>query len=58
MLPASSGVILCRLSTSSPDTTVEIVIAALRDRSDWVGHFSVIEEAHVRMTELPPRESA
>lgn len=52
-LPASSGIILFRISGSSPADLVEKIISALENRSDWAGHFSVIEEARIRMILLP-----
>lgn len=54
-LPASCGVVLFRLSSSSLDEAVRAVVAALESRSDWPGHFSVIEEGRVRHRPLPDR---
>jgi predicted nuclease of predicted toxin-antitoxin system len=48
-----SGVILLRLSASSPTRLTQIVMAALTSREDWAGMFSVVEEGRVRMTALP-----
>jgi predicted nuclease of predicted toxin-antitoxin system len=53
VMPASSGIILLRLGTSGPSQATAIVMAAIRSRSDWTGHFSVIEEERIRMTPLP-----
>jgi predicted nuclease of predicted toxin-antitoxin system len=52
-LPASSGVILLRLSTSDPENLTLNVVRALDAREDWRGHFSVIEEHRIRLTPLP-----
>jgi predicted nuclease of predicted toxin-antitoxin system len=52
-LPASSGVILFRVSMSSPAYTVRVAVAALESRTDWAGHFSVVEDDRIRMTPLP-----
>jgi len=52
-LPASSGVILFRLSLVSPTTVAEAVRDALRTRSDWEGHFSVVDDTQIRMRPLP-----
>ena len=52
-LPASSGVILFRLESPDAAHTTMVVLAALRTRSDWAGHFSVVEETRIRMTPLP-----
>ena len=48
-----SGVILLRLSASSPTRLTQIVMTALTSREDWAGRFSVVEEGRVRMTALP-----
>lgn len=52
-LPTSSGIILFRLETQGSAQAVALVLAALRSRSDWAGHFSVVEREHIRMTPLP-----
>lgn len=52
-LPASSGVILLRFRLASPDSAAKMVVGALDSRTDWAGHFAVIEESRVRMTPLP-----
>lgn len=51
-LPASSGVILCRFLAPSAHAVAERIIAALASRTDWVDHFSVIEEDRIRMSVL------
>jgi len=51
-LPASSGIILFRITTPSPSQTSAIILAALQSRSDWVGYFSVVEKSRIRMTPL------
>jgi len=52
-LPASSGVILFRISTPSSKDVARIAVQALASREDWGGHFSVIEDRRIRMTRLP-----
>jgi predicted nuclease of predicted toxin-antitoxin system len=52
-LPASCGIILFRISTPSPGHVSSLAVAALRQREDWAGHFSVIEDSRIRMTPLP-----
>lgn len=52
-LPSSAGVILFRIVPRSPGWIAKISVAALESRSDWAGHFSVIEEHRIRMTPLP-----
>ena len=55
-LPATSGIILIRLSAPSPTQLQESVMVALESRDDWSGKFSVIETGRVRITSLPPQE--
>jgi predicted nuclease of predicted toxin-antitoxin system len=52
-LPATSGIILFRLAARSASGVARLASAALETRTDWAGHFSVIEEDRVRMTPLP-----
>jgi predicted nuclease of predicted toxin-antitoxin system len=52
-LPAGAGIVLFRLAPSSPEAVARIAVAALENRSDWAGHFSVVEESRLRMTPLP-----
>lgn len=44
-LPANSGIVLFRLQANSS--------AALRSRTDWAGHLSVVEPGRIRMRQLP-----
>jgi predicted nuclease of predicted toxin-antitoxin system len=52
-LPASCGVILCRLTGPDPDTDNRRVLEALESRDDWAGHFSVVTDDRIRMRPLP-----
>ena len=52
-LPASSGVVLFRISASSPAYVARVAVAALESRTDWAGHFAVVEDDRIRMTPLP-----
>ena len=52
-LPATCGIILLRFTATSPDHVAKTVAAVLRDRTDWIGNFSVIEDLRIRMTPLP-----
>jgi predicted nuclease of predicted toxin-antitoxin system len=52
-LPASCGVILCRLTGSDPDTDNQRILEALESRMDWAGHFSVVTDDRIRMRALP-----
>ncbi|MBI4286603.1 MAG: DUF5615 family PIN-like protein [Chloroflexi bacterium] len=51
-LPASSGIVLFRLETTGPAHATSLVVAAVQSRSDWAGHFSVVEKDRIRMTPL------
>jgi predicted nuclease of predicted toxin-antitoxin system len=51
-LPSTSGIILFRIPTPSAQHIAKIAVSALRQRDDWIGHFSVIEESRIRMTPL------
>lgn len=52
-LPAVCGVILLRIATPSAAHVARVVAAVLESRSDWTGHFSVVEDDRVRMLPLP-----
>jgi len=43
-LPASCGVVLFRISAPSVEHAVRVIAAALESRTDWVGHFAVVED--------------
>jgi predicted nuclease of predicted toxin-antitoxin system len=52
-LPASSGIILFRISPSSPEHVSRVAAATLASRTDWAGSFAVVEDDRIRMTPLP-----
>ena len=52
-LPASTGIILFRISAPSSARVARVAAAALESRTDWAGHFAVIEDTRIRMTPLP-----
>ncbi len=52
-LPASSGIVLFRISVPSVEHTVRITVTALESRPDWAGHFAVVEDDQIRLTPLP-----
>lgn len=52
-LPSLSGIILFRISTLSAKQIADIALAAVESRSDWSGHFAVVEDDRIRMTPLP-----
>jgi predicted nuclease of predicted toxin-antitoxin system len=51
-LPSACGIILFRISAPSSDYVARTATAVLRSRSDWVGHFSVIDDKRIRMIPL------
>jgi predicted nuclease of predicted toxin-antitoxin system len=51
-LPATCGIILLRFTATSSEHVAKTVAEALRDRTDWIGNFSVIEDLRIRMTPL------
>jgi predicted nuclease of predicted toxin-antitoxin system len=48
-LPATSGIILFRISASSSAMVAQKVTFAIALRNDWARHFSVIEDDKIRM---------
>jgi predicted nuclease of predicted toxin-antitoxin system len=51
-LPISCGVVLFRISPRSPLHVAHAAVTILESRSDWEGHFAVIQEHRIRMIEL------
>ena len=52
-LPASCGIILFRISATSSEGLARFIASAVRTRTDWTGHFSVVETWRTRMLPLP-----
>jgi predicted nuclease of predicted toxin-antitoxin system len=52
-LPASSGVILFRLSGSSPDIDNARALVALESGIEWAGYFAVVTDDRIRVRPLP-----
>lgn len=52
-LPVLSGIILFRISAPSSMHVAQVAVTAMESRSDWVGHFAVVEDNRIRMTALP-----
>jgi predicted nuclease of predicted toxin-antitoxin system len=55
-LPASSGVVLFRISVPSPSHVARVAVAALESRTDWAGNFAVVEDNRIRITPLPGQQ--
>ena len=51
-LPSTCGIVLFRIAAPSPSRVKRVAVMALESRDDWQGHFSVVEDARVRMTPL------
>jgi predicted nuclease of predicted toxin-antitoxin system len=51
-LPAACGVVLLRLSGSSPQEDNRRAFAVLTSREDWAGKFSVVTDERIRMRPL------
>lgn len=51
-LPALSGIILFRITPSSPERIAEIVLAVLDSRNDFAGNFTVVEDDRIRIKPL------
>jgi predicted nuclease of predicted toxin-antitoxin system len=56
-LPSECGVVLFRIRMDSPDQLAERVVNLVASRTDWVGHFSVIDDTKIRIRNLPRSES-
>ena len=52
-LPASCGVVLFRLSGIDPESDNQHVLQVLGGRTDWEGHFVVVDHDRIRMRPLP-----
>jgi predicted nuclease of predicted toxin-antitoxin system len=50
---ASAGVILFRVTLSSPEHAAAIAVLALAQNRTWTGHFAVVEDDRVRLRPLP-----
>lgn len=51
-LPASSEIILFRVTPHSPTDVARLVVAAVESRSEWAGLFAVVEEGRIRTRPL------
>jgi predicted nuclease of predicted toxin-antitoxin system len=52
-LPSTCGIVLFRIAAPTPDRVATVAATALESRDNWQGHFSVVEDARIRMTPLP-----
>lgn len=51
-LPSSIGIVLFRLPMPAPAGVGTTLAAKIRERTDWAGHFTVIEPGRIRMRPL------
>ena len=51
-LPAACGIVLFRMPMPKPDIIGSRLAQLLASRTDWAGHFSVIEPGRIRMRRL------
>ena len=54
-LPATSGIILFRLTSSDPEADTRRMLDVLESRDDWSGHFAVVSDDRVRIRPLASR---
>lgn len=52
-LAASVGVVLFRITLTSPEHAVRAAVAAFASRADWIGQFAVVEDDRIRLRALP-----
>jgi predicted nuclease of predicted toxin-antitoxin system len=52
-LPASCGIILFRFPMPAASDVGKVIAGRLAERTDWVGHFSVVQPGRIRMRPLP-----
>ncbi len=51
-LSASKGVVLFRIAQPSASVVAQRVVAILSSRTDWLAHYSTVEEHSIRMRPL------
>lgn len=52
---ASAGVVLFRITLSSPEHIARAAVAAFASDTKWLGHFAVVEDDRIRLRPLPHR---
>ena len=51
-LPSACGIVLFRISVSSPERAAARIAATIGSRGDWTGHFAVIDDSKIRLRPL------
>jgi predicted nuclease of predicted toxin-antitoxin system len=54
-LPASCGIVLFRISMPGATDVGAAIADRLSERTDWAGHFSVVQPGRIRMRPLPTK---
>lgn len=52
-LPAECGIILFRLARQDRERDNRRILEAFESRTDWAGHFAVVEDDRIRIRPLP-----
>ncbi|MFZ2959500.1 MAG: DUF5615 family PIN-like protein [Candidatus Ozemobacteraceae bacterium] len=52
-LSAGCGIVLFRISMTSPEIGIKAIVETIQARVDWVGNFAVVEEKRIRLRLLP-----
>lgn len=52
-LAASVGIVLFRITLTSPEHAVRVALAAFASRAEWAGQFAVVEDDRIRLRALP-----
>lgn len=52
-LSSECGIALFRIPMRSSEQIARVIVTVLTGRTDWTGHFSVIETNRIRMRRLP-----
>lgn len=52
-LPATCGIILFRTTATSGPEAAKKVTTALASRTEWSGHFAVVDDRRIRIRPLP-----
>lgn len=52
-ISGSHSIVLLRITLTSPSQLANAIVRAMESRTDWAGHFSVIEDDRIRMVPLP-----
>jgi predicted nuclease of predicted toxin-antitoxin system len=55
-LPAECGIILFRVAGPSPEADCRRMVDAVESRSDWSGHFAVVDDFRIRLRPIGTRK--